>query len=459
MLLVADDEGGRAFLLDGRKRDGAVFQDAAERRVLRDGNQLPCIRLDVDRIEEDVARPELQATRQARSQKKTFRMDFQRRQRALLHFGNDDDAVGVAAKAAVGRTVFDDVAHDGRRGAAAVEIEGFLHAEFFHEDGEIFIAHADGPAGLAAVDGHHHDFVVVETDGRARMACLVRSAGREGQIAVFQQDEIAADTLLDRLSGFRNFHFENDFGTFFQIGEQRFGFISGGDENEFRQIVGFDFAGVEIAGDFRRPAAMGTQRGVGQTEAEAGGKLPLEVASEEEEAVRGRRAVDRLDDRLLAVEQKRRLRGERPDMRDAVRRDVEAGPCGAAFHKAAVADGRADGHAGSLGVRHVEEVAVRAADDLPFRPFEAVDRVPQILVAGQAVERHDDFQMAKCFFPFDMDEADLIRAGPCDAAVFDAWADFAADDVLRMDLAEGQNHEKREERTDESFRQHGFPFA
>ena len=79
MLLVADDEGGRAFLLDGRKRDGAVFQDAAERRVLRDGNQLPCIRLDVNRIEEDVARPELQAARQARSQKKTGLVPLRKR--------------------------------------------------------------------------------------------------------------------------------------------------------------------------------------------------------------------------------------------------------------------------------------------------------------------------------------------------------------------------------------------
>ena len=92
-------------------------------------------------------------------------------------------------------------------------------------------------------------------------------------------------------------------------------------------------------------------------------------------------------------------------------------------------------------------------------PFEAIDRVAKIFIACQTVERHDDFQMAKWFLSFDMDEADFIRARAGDAAVFDAWADFAADDVLRMKLAEGQNHEKRAEQTDESIRHHGFPLG
>jgi hypothetical protein len=110
-------------------------------------------------------------------------------------------------------------------------------------------------------------------------------------------------------------------------------------------------------------------------------------------------------------------------------------------------------------MRHVEEVAVRPTDDLPLRSFEAVDGVSKIFIACQTVERHDDFEMGKWFLPFDMDESNLIWPRAGDTAVFDAWADFAADDVLRMELAEGQNHEKRAEQTDESIRHHGFPFG
>ena len=67
--------------------------------------------------------------------------------------------------------------------------------------------------------------------------------------------------------------------------------------------------------------------------------------------------------------------------------------------------------------------------------------------------------MAKRFLSFDMDESNLIRAGAGDATVFDAWTDLSADDVLRVDLAKRQNHDKREERMEETFRQHGFPLV
>jgi len=88
------------------------------------------------------------------------------------------------------------VAEDEGGGAAAVEIDGGVGAEFLEFGGQFCVGHADGESGLAAVDDEDVEFGAgfVQADGGAGMAGGV---GLGDGLSVFEEEDAAAEGLVD----------------------------------------------------------------------------------------------------------------------------------------------------------------------------------------------------------------------------------------------------------------------
>ena len=126
------------------------------------------------------------------------RQDKRTVQRRQFAVRRNQHSIGIAPHMSVGGTVDTVSAHPCRRASAAVDVASLGASELLQQTRLIHGAHPFRPAFPASVHRHEKEFLLVETDHRARMPRRLRMVRRQN-FAVPQKNLPGTERSPDRL--------------------------------------------------------------------------------------------------------------------------------------------------------------------------------------------------------------------------------------------------------------------